>query len=190
MNFVQPIRNKGDIAAIKEYFKRKSMHREYLLFVIGINSSLRIGDLIELKWKDVYADGTIKKQIKVKERKTGKTKLIQVNNSLREALEAHLPYYTKPDGYIFASLSFASKGKPWTRQYAWQMLKKAAKAVGIKENVGTHTMRKTFGYFRREAGVPLHKLMRVFNHSSEAITLLYLGYTQEEDNEVYEMVNL
>ena len=191
MNFVQPIRNKEDIEAIKGYFTHRGMHREKLLFTIGINSSLRIGDILRLTWGDVSSGGSIKDSIKLKEQKTGKTKVIRINNSLREALERHLEgFYTRGGGYLFPSLSFTSKGKAWTRQYAWKMLKDAGKAVGIEQNIGTHTMRKTFGYFRREAGVPLHKLMRVFNHSSEAITLLYLGYTQEENDEVYELINL
>jgi len=187
MNFVEPIRSKSDVEKIKNYFLTRKMRSEYLLFVIGINSCLRISDLLHLKWEQLISNGEVLDTFKVKERKTGKTKIIKSNKSIHNALQEA---YEGQTGYVFISKSNAAKGNVWSRQYVWQALKRAANKVGIKENIGTHTMRKTFGYFRREMGVPLQRLMRVFNHSSEAITLKYLGYTQEEDNEIYESINL
>lgn len=188
MKFVEPLRKKRDVEAIKQYFQMKRMDREGLLFTIGINSCLRISDILTLKWEDVAKKGKIVDQFTVKEQKTGKTKTIKVNESMKQ--ELYKGFNKKNKGYIFISKSHRNEGEHWSRQYAWRILKEAAKEVGIEQNIGTHTMRKTFGYFRREMGVPLHRLMRVFNHSSEAITLKYLGYTQEEDNEMYDAVNL
>ena len=47
------------------------------------------------------------------------------------------------DEYVFKSRE--GENKPITRQQVLNILKEAAEAVGIKENVGTHTLRKTWG---------------------------------------------
>ena len=56
--------------------------------------------------------------------------------------------------------------------------------------VGTHTLRKTFGYWAYKQGIDITLLMRIFNHSAPSITLRYIGITQEEINNVYVNLNL
>ncbi len=52
MNFVQPIRDPEQIQQIKEYLKENS-ERNFILFVIGINTGLRISDILKLKIGDL-----------------------------------------------------------------------------------------------------------------------------------------
>ena len=79
---VQPLKSKSDIERIK-----KSLHgRDLLLFIIGINTTLRISDILELRVKDVSSD-----YIEIKERKTSKIKRIKVNNSIKEAVNNLVP---------------------------------------------------------------------------------------------------
>ncbi len=75
-----------------------------------------------------------------------------------------------------------------TRQYVWQFLNDYAFSLGIRIKIGTHTLRKTFGYHAFNNGVDLSLLVRIFNHSSQEITLRYIGITQEQVDDVY--VNL
>ena len=86
------------------------------------------------------------------------------------------------DEYLFAS----RKGDgPISRVQAYRILNKAANDVGLKE-IGTHTLRKTFGYHFYRANHNVAMLQQLFNHSSPAITLRYIGITQDEIAEEWE----
>ena len=67
-----------------------------------------------------------------------------------------------------------------TRQQVTRILDEAAREVGIKENIGAHSMRKTFGYWHYKYNNDIRMLMEIFNHSSEAVTLRYIGVSNEE----------
>ncbi|WP_245867347.1 hypothetical protein SPSIL_013860 [Sporomusa silvacetica DSM 10669] len=69
MELVEPIRNKKQIDALKKYLRGQNI-RDYLLFVLGINSGLRISDLLKLTVGDVQGQD----RISVREQKTGKAK--------------------------------------------------------------------------------------------------------------------
>ena len=80
MNFVQPIRDPEQIQQLKEYFKEKSL-RNYILFIMKINTGLRISDILKLKVGDVKSS-----HISMREMKTGKQKRIQITAALKESL--------------------------------------------------------------------------------------------------------
>jgi site-specific recombinase XerD len=73
---------------------------------------------------------------------------------------------------------------------AIRIIKDSCAAVGIKENVGCHSLRKTFGYHSWKKGVPLPVLMELYNHSNQAVTKLYLGISQDDIDDVYRLVEL
>jgi len=144
---VDPIRDEKKIRDMKTYLKGKNI-RDYALFVIGINVALRISDLLKLTWSDVL-DENLKdfKAIRLVEGKTGKKRDITLNKASQKALREFLDSLDTygMDHYIFKSRE--RENKPLSRQQALNILKKAADAVGIKDdNVGTHTLRKTWGY--------------------------------------------
>lgn len=172
---VQPLKSKNDIERIK-----KSLHgRDLLLFIIGINTTLRISDILELRVKDVSSD-----YIEIKERKTSKTKRIKVNKSIKEAVNNLVPKNAKPSDWLFPS----RKGtNPISRVQAWRILNAAADRAGLSNiRFGTHSMRKTAAYHAYKSGVELPLLMRVLNHSSEKETLRYIGIESEQVDEVFE----
>lgn len=178
MNTVEPIREPKKIMAMKKILKADST-RNYVLFVMGINTGLRISDLLPLTVNDVME----KDFITIREKKTGKEKKFQLNDSVKQALKEYSPTGT----YLFPS---RKGGKPITRIQAYDIINKAAKLVGIKDKIGTHTLRKTFGYHARKSGVSIEILQKIFNHSSPGITQRYIGITQDEMNEVYLNLNL
>ena len=51
------------------------------------------------------------------------------------------------------------------------------------DNLGTHTLRKTFGFHYYNQTGDIATLMQMFNHSKEEVTLRYIGITQEKMNE-------
>lgn len=174
MNEVQPIKNKSDI----ELMKKALTGRNLLMFIVGINTSLRISDILKLKREDFIDD-----HIVLHENKTGKRKTIRINDALKKAVTELAP----PTGYLFPS----QKGdEEISRVQAWRILKQAASRAGLTIAFGTHTLRKTFAYHAYENGTDLALLMRVLNHSSQKETLRYIGIEQESIDDVYINVNL
>ncbi|WP_046181184.1 tyrosine-type recombinase/integrase [Domibacillus tundrae] len=178
---VQPIRNKEDLDNMKWSLKRHCSERDYILFLLGINSGLRVGDLLELKAKQISG----KNEITVKEGKTKKVRRIHLKQ-IREELEQYIHTIGNKE-WLFPS----RKGdKPITRIQAYRQLNKAAEMADIKTGIGTHTMRKTFGYWHYKQFRDVAKLQRILNHSHPSITLDYIGITAEEIEKDFEMFKL
>ncbi|WP_431808998.1 tyrosine-type recombinase/integrase [Lysinibacillus sphaericus] len=68
---------------------------------------------------------------------------------------------------------------------AYRALQKAADALG-RDDIGTHTMRKTFGYHHYKSNKDVATLQHIFNHSVPSITLKYIGITSDEINATME----
>lgn len=190
MNLVEPIRDKKKIEDMKVYLKGRSL-RDHALFVVGINVALRISDLLKLTWNDVL-DSNKKdfKSIKLIEGKTKKKRDIQLNKASQKALRellVSLDTYTMDD-YVFKSRE--GENRPLTRQQSLNILKDSAMAVGIEENVGTHTLRKTWGYHAWQKGFNPALIMETLNHSNLNMTKRYLGIRQDEINDLYESLNI
>ena len=175
MRFVYPIREHRQIEFIKRYLRNRN-ERDYILFLLGIHSGLRISDLLSLKARDVLSGD----RLIVKEIKTGKTKSFPMTTSVRKEVRKYAAQCRSI--YLFPS----RKGRgAITRQQAYLILNRAAQQAGIEEPIGTHTLRKTFAYWAYKQGASLELIQKILNHSSSAITLRYLGITQEEIDEVY-----
>nr|WP_255524701.1 tyrosine-type recombinase/integrase [Alicyclobacillus sp. SO9] len=90
MEFVQPIREKKQIDSIKKILKATNL-RDYCLFILGINSGLRISDLLKLNIRDVMDErGRVRDRISIRETKTGKTKDFPVGDTARKAIVEYL----------------------------------------------------------------------------------------------------
>ena len=187
MGTTQPIRNKKTLENFRNYYKKEeNKPRNYALIVFGLNSALRISDILKLKWKDVCNSTGYLEHIIVTEKKTGKKNVLALNRATKEALD----YYRKTietidsEHYIFSSQKF--KDEPITRSQAFRIIQKAAQKCGMKEPVSCHSLRKTFGYYAWKNGTPPALLMSIYNHSSYEITKRYLGIEQLDKDEVYE----
>lgn len=170
MERVEPIRDKDVLFAMLDYLYAKS-ERDYMLFLVGINTGLRVSDILPLKVSDVRG----KQTLVVREKKTDKVKEIPINDDLRRAIKE----YTKdkrPGEWLFPS----QKGRGVhhiKRSRAYKILREAAAHFGLS-HIGTHTMRKTFGYhFYYSAGKDVTLLMYIFSHTDPNITLRYIGVT-------------
>lgn len=195
MNFVEPIRDKKKIAQIKNQLRGEKRYRDLLLFVVGINTALRVSDLLTLQIGDfVDEQGTIQDRLWLREAKRGKRNEVIINDSIREALgEVLAAYPTLPDdpGH---SLFFNTKSNdfsdPIKRGQAWKFITGICADVGLRGNFGTHTLRKTWGYHARLSGVDLALIMHKLNHNSLAYTKRYLGITDDELADVIRRLNL
>lgn len=172
MNYVQPIRNLEKLEEIKNILKKQSF-RNYFLFVLGINTGLRISDLLKLKVSDVKG----KTHIIIREEKTSKIKRFKINSSLSREVEDYVKNM-KSEEYLFPSRT-GGKTKPISRVMAYNILNDAAHQAGVKE-IGTHTLRKTFGYHFYQQYKDVAMLQELFNHSAPSVTLRYIGISQDE----------
>lgn len=169
MNFVQPIRDPEQIQQIKEYLKEKNA-RNYILFVMGINTGLRISDILKLKVGDVQGS-----HISMREMKTGKQKRIQITSALKRELK-WFNEGREVGEYLLRSRK--GKNRPIGRSMAYKILKSTAAEFRLDE-IGTHTLRKTYGYHMYMQTKNIALLMEIFNHSSEKVTLRYIGVNQD-----------
>lgn len=170
MNLVQPIRDPSKIEEVKSILRRSSF-RDYFLFVFGINTGLRISDILPLKVKDVKDQG----YIILIEKKTGKSKRFIINNDLKAEIQDYIKGMS-PDDFLFPS---RMRGKPLSRIRAYAILHNAGIQAGIGE-IGTHTLRKTFGYHFYKKRKDVAMLQTIFNHSAPSVTLRYIGIEQDE----------
>lgn len=135
MEFVEPIRDKRKIELVKVILKENGF-RDYMLFLMGINSGLRISDILKLKVSDVRG----KRYIEVKEQKTGKYRKFPITESFKAPLKEY---------------------------------------ITEKSRIGTHTLRKTFGYHFYKEKKDIALLQSILNHSSPSVTLRYIGINQD-----------
>lgn len=169
MKFVEPIRNIDDIDKIK---KKLAQHpRDLLLFDLGINTGLRISDILKLKVEDVKN----KEHITIIEKKTKKYKKILLRSELKKTINDYIKGQSN-DTYLFKT---RYTNTPITRIQAYRIINHVCKETFIKENVGTHTLRKTFGYHFYKKTKDIALLQNILNHSSPKITLRYIGMNQD-----------
>lgn len=171
--------------------------RNKMLFLIGINLSLRISDLVTLKWNFFLKDDmTFKNNYRIqpkKTKKTGKFVTLYFNEVVQKTITEYIEQYPVEDmnGFIFKSRE--GEGAI-TERSVWKIIVDAAIDAGIEHNVGTHSLRKTFGYHiwhnAKDKEKALVMLMAIFNHSSVAITKKYIGIMDEEIEDVFNSLNL
>ncbi len=170
---VQPLRTQQEINDFLFCLRRnKNADRDVFLFLIGINSGLRMSDIVKLKKQDLISS----KNPRIVEKKTGKTRILYLSN-----LQDLIQDYTKdlePEDYLFPS----TKGGHVEVNTVYQMFQKVAKLLG-RDDIGTHTLRKTFGYHYYKKTKDVATLMEIFGHSSEKITKRYIGINEDEISE-------
>ncbi|AGB18844.1 integrase family protein [Thermoanaerobacterium thermosaccharolyticum] len=184
---VEPIRDKNKIKQMYQYLN--GYNPKYaLLFKFGINTGLRISDIISLRVKDIFnSNGQFREYLVLKEKKTSKEKKIKLNTTLRKAIISYVSSQNlSDDSYLF----FSQKGGHLSRVQVYRVLKEAANIIGI-ENFGTHSLRKTWGYWTYQMSkYNIGLIMDTFNHSSQSITLRYIGINQDQKDELYSTVQL
>ena len=198
MNVVEPIRDKRMIARIAEYLRRWNK-RYFLIFEIGIYTGLRISDILALTYGDLieeYRSGRRrwKEHLELNEIKTGRRRVIPLKDTtLGRLLVRELKPITRHDldCPLFLTQRWCRRGarRPLTRWMIYYVLRIAAYECGFQGRVGTHTLRKTFGYHVYQQSHDVAQLQSLFGHSAQSITLRYIGVSQEDHDAAYRLLN-
>lgn len=197
---VFPIKRKEDLNAMASWLYHNA-NRKYLLgFILGINLGLRANELLELRYSDIFfPNGELKyvsddfsnttDKMSVYQNKVRKRRGIYLNSSCVKALNWYFPVKS-PSLYSNSFLFPSREGGHIKVDTLRKVLKNAANACGIKQNIGTHTLRKTFGYFHYQSNHDIVFLQRLFGHSSALVTMRYIGIADEEEKRSYHEVSI
>lgn len=198
----EPLKKQSDRDKLGSYLWNKNL-RDYAMFYFMLNTGRRISDAVKLNVNDVsYMDSRgkfcISERLKIYEKKTGKFIDLILNDGARRVLSKYLKKRkreSKKEGRsvaeflrepLFKSQKPRRNGeKRLTEGSAWRIFRDSARACGIKEHIGTHSLRKTCGYMLREQGISINLLQKIFNHSSPEITLGYIGIMQEDMDDAF-----
>lgn len=185
---VNPIRDKNDLYNCINYFKklrdtatteskRRQYDRNYMLFLLGINTALRFSDLRLLTVKQVKNN-----YIYAREKKTRKENKITLHNDIYKEV---LDYIKRNNLYESDYLFWSGKGynKPLTRVMGYNIMQQLKEGCKIPYNIGTHSLRKTYGYWFYKQTNNIVALQNILNHSNPSITLIYIGMQQKEVEE-------
>ena len=183
MKAVEPVRDKQEIEKLLAHYRDSGQIRNYVLIVLGLHTALRISDILRLGWDDVYdfKRRRFRRHITITEQKTGKAKTIPIHNAVIAALTLYVNA-AKPDIPLILN---EQTGKAISRIQAYRIIRAAGEAAEIEARISPHSLRKTLGYQSWKSGKRLPVIMKVYNHSSEAVTQRYLGITQDDINAIY-----
>ena len=182
---VEPIRSRQEINNIYYYLKGKDP-KYGLLFKFGLNTGLRISDILPIKIGDIFNERhEFYNHLVLCEKKTGKEKKIKLNSALKKEITGYMASRRIVENpYLF----YSNKGGHISRVQAYRILKGAAVFCGV-ENFGTHSLRKTWGYWTyKNSKFNIGLIMDTFNHSSQKITLRYIGINQDQKDQLYSLV--
>jgi len=196
MNSAQPIKKTKDLEKFKNYYKEiKLNHRNRLLIIVGLNTALRISDILSLKWKYIYdfERKEYKNHIIITEQKTGKMSQVYINSNVLDALKDYKDYLEQRNQTINSNtylFNHSNKNVPITRSQAFRIVKEAADYYSISGVISCHSLRKTFGYHAWKQGIEPALLVTIFNHSSFNITKRYLGIEQDDKDKIFKKIKL
>jgi integrase len=194
----KPIKRTQDVLDMQDYLKAASNRtvegrRNYILFLIGITTGYRAGDLVGLKVRDAK-EAIRHGYFLIQEGKKYNSKNIrQKNRKPRQAeiipkVARELKCYIK-DKRDYEWLFPSRKGGSIGVQAISNILKDAAAYFGIK-GITAHSMRKTYAYkIYMDSGKDVVAVKELLGHSSIEETKLYLGLDQEKYHEYTKALN-
>ena len=148
MGTTQPIRNRKELQKFSAYYQTVKPHpRNYALIILGLNTALRISDLLQLQWSDVYDfyAQRFREHLLILEQKTGKQNYIALNKNAKNALRWYMDAcFPQESDYLFCKNT--DRQHPINRSQAYRIVKEAAAQTTNSRMVSCHSMRKTFGY--------------------------------------------
>lgn len=176
-----------EVNKIRNYFLDKKEYRNYMLWMLGICTAYRCGDILSFKFSDIFEEDkiTFKRNISLYEEKTGKYREMEITEPMKQAINKYIESIDNNfelNDYLFQSRK--GDNKHLEVRSVEKIFSNMGEELKLPYNVSTHTMRKTFSYWflmtHKNDITALTTLMELLNHSSEKITLAYAGISKEE----------
>ena len=182
MSTTEPIRDRKSLKKFKDYYRtQKPDPRNYALVVLGLNTALRISDILNLTYDMVYHKGAVRTHI-------------VVNQEIRKALQFYHSYLisssSHSEGNIYLFPSPRNKNQHLSRYQAHRIIHAITQAVPVEGHISCHSLRKTFGYHAWKQGADPVVIMLIYNHSSFSITKRYLCIEQDDKDDIYRKILL
>ena len=164
MNKSQPIKNKEKLDRFKNFYIEEEYNpRNYMFISLGLNTALRVSDLLKFTWNDVYNfdNGCFRTHVKLTEQKTTKQSVIFLNSRIINSLswyksEAIIKFL--PDTFLFSN----DNNQHISRSTAYRIVHNAAVSCEIEGVISPHSLRKTFGYYAWKQGTSPVLLMEIY----------------------------
>ncbi|KZL93806.1 tyrosine-type recombinase/integrase [Clostridium magnum] len=183
----KPIKDKELVLDIQDYLKYKN-ERDYILFVTGISTGYRAGDLVKLKVRDIksalsngYFEILEGKKVNTKKirKENIKPREVKIVSNLYSILKNYIKD-KKDYEYVFESRK--GRNKYISVSHVSRILREAGEAFGLT-NISAHSMRKTYAYsIYIESDHDIIAVKEMLRYRSPEITKRYLGL----DREVYD----
>ena len=184
MNHTEAVKTRDEINTVSLLLQKYGGNLYRDIWKVGINVSLRISDLLAIRYSDLDLEN---RRLQLREMKTGKNKEIRLNDTVIKIIEKRRKQFPE-DEFLFQVHSNRATGKPVSRQMVARKFKEAGETLNIA--LSTHSMRKTRGYAMFSDGKPIEMISKVLNHSSPSVTMAYLGITKEEVMDTYDEYEL
>lgn len=189
---VLPIKDSNVLKSVQETLldSFRAGRRNYTIFQLGKATLLRVSDVMQLKKADVFnADGTIKQNTFIHDQKTGKANTLYLK-PVHDDLLAYYDWIQQQNlisDWLFPSIQHPERHI--TEKQFYKVMAKVGDLLGINY-LGTHTMRKTGAYrVYMQSNYNIGLVMQLLNHSSEAMTLTYLGLDQASRETILDQIN-
>jgi len=173
---VQAVKNLDTVKLISYLLEKRYSKQMADIWNIGLNLALRISDLLAIKFDDIQDD-----RLYIRESKTGKLANIKLNQKALERIQLIQTEYPKHI-YLFQSYRNQQSLNISPRPLSRRAVSQAFSMIGAEVNIslGTHSMRKTRGYHLYQNTKDIARVMKMLRHSSEGVTLRYIGITQDD----------
>lgn len=172
--------------------RKLSDDKEYRLsmfFAIGSFWGLRVSDILRIRWIDIVN----KEEFTLIEGKTKKNREIRINTQLQKHIRSC--YESIQPNSLEEPIFLSQKKTVYSIQRINVILKEIKVRYNLKvKNFSSHSLRKTFGRQIFEvsgtnAELSLVKLSHLLNHSNTNITRRYIGVSQQELLDTYNVLN-
>ncbi|MGF1489403.1 MAG: tyrosine-type recombinase/integrase [Prochloraceae cyanobacterium] len=182
---VEPIRYKKAIKNIKKILADRP--RDLCLFTLGINTAFRASELLSIRYGQVkFKD--VGETLEIKQPKTKRYRIVTLNRTAVEAIDNYLDNKLARSNFSNNDFIFRSqRGAVLTVPTVSQMVKVWCKEVGLDGNYGSHTLRKTWGYWQYQRGTQVALLMEAFKHSTQRQTLDYLCIQDKDIQQIFDL---
>jgi integrase len=178
---VEPIRQKKDIELIRQSLADSP--RDECLFTLGINTAYRANELLSIRVGQVRSL-KVGDTLDLKQSKTQRYRQVTLNRKAVEAIQGVLGSRRfREDDFLF----FSQRSDRLSVPEVSRKVKGWCEAIRLPGNYGSHSLRKTWGFWQYQRGTPIPLLMEAFGHQTQQQTLAYLCIQAKEVQEIFEM---